>query len=153
MIPLLGDVDPVVAAKAAQVLGRLGGSMSMEALVEQVGAGPDELDDAVMAALEEIGNGAVEPLLRKLAAVSPRTRARAAEALGLIGDPAAAPHLAPLLSDPEATVRFEAIVALGQLGGEEAAEAVFQGGHSPDDRVAQIARRLLSNRRATAFKG
>ncbi len=153
VLPLLGDGDTEVAAKAAQVIGRLGGADAVQALVDRVGSGPRELDDAVMTALEEIGNDAVDQLLKKLIAASSRTRAGAAEALGLIGDPAATPHLAPLLTDPEAAVRFEAIVALGQLDGEEATTAIVQGVHSPDDRVAQVSKRLLSNRRATPSSG
>ncbi len=152
VLPLLGDGDAVVAAKAAQVLGRLGGPDAVQSLVDRVGTGPRELDDAVIAALEEIGRDAVGQLLTKLVAVSSRTRAGAAEALGLIGDPVAVAALSPLLTDPEAAVRFEVIVALGQLDGEEAAEAVVQAEQSPDDRVAQIARRL-SNRRATPSSG
>ncbi len=153
VLPLLADVDAVVAAKAAQVLGRLGGPMATEALVDRVGTGPRELDDAVIAALEAIGNDAVKPLTEKLAAASSRTRAGTIEALGLIGNPAATPHLAPLLRDPESAVRFEAIVAIGQLDGEDADSAISDAEGSPDDRVAQIASRLMSRRRATAPKG
>ncbi len=153
VVPLLQDGDAVVATKAAQVLGRLGGPDAVQALVERVGSGPREFDDAVMTALEDIGSEAVEALLERLTATSSRTRSGAAEALGLIGDPAAAPELAPLLQDPDAAVRFEAIVALGQLDGDTATAAIAQGETSLDERVAQVATRLLSKRRATASSG
>ncbi len=151
--PLLMDGDAVVAAKAAQVLGRLGGTRAVSALVDRLGVGPREFDGAVLAALRDIGADAVDLLVEKLAATSARARAGAVEALGLIGDPVAAADLAPLLQDPDAAVRFETIVALGQLDGDEATAAVVRGESSPDDRVAQVAARLLSSRRATESSG
>lgn len=150
---LLHDEDSTVAAKAAQVVGRLGGREAAGALVEQIAGGPRDLDDAIVAALESVGIDAVPGLLEKLAAESPRVRGGAAEALGLIGQGSAAPAIALLLDDEEESVRFEAIVALGQLEGDEALHAITRARDSRDERVAQIAGRLLSSRRATAGRG
>lgn len=153
IIPLLQDEDPMVAAKAAQVLGRLGGYEALGALVGRMGAGPGDVDDAVISALETIGAASEEPVLRRLRSSSPRVRAGAVEVVGLIGQASSAAAIAPLLEDDEPSVRFEAIVALGQLDGEPATQAIIGAWNSPDERVAQIAARLASNRRATADKG
>ncbi len=147
--PLLGDLTPFVAAKAAQVLGRLGGPDAWCALTHALGSGPEEVDDAVVAALEHAGSDAVHLLIPTLRNASPRVRAGAAEALGLIGDPAVAPTLAPLLGDEDRGVRFEAIVALGQLSGDAAEAAIEEARVSPDDRLRQVAARLLRDRAAT----
>lgn len=150
---LLQDDDPAVAAKAAQVLGRLGGLEAARALVTRIAAGPRDLDDAVVTALEAVGSDAVPGLLEKLAAKSPRVRGGAAEALGLIGQASTAHSIAALLEDEEESVRFEAIVAIGHLEGDEALHAITRARGSRDERVAQIAGRLLSSRRATADSG
>ncbi|MGO1384468.1 MAG: HEAT repeat domain-containing protein [Arachnia sp.] len=153
VIPLLRDEDQTVAAKAAQVLGRLGGDEALGALVDRVGAGPHEVDDAVVSALEAMGAAAVAPLLRSLTSSSPRVRAGAVEVVGLSGQASTAAAIAALLEDNEASVRFEAVVALGHLEGEQATRALSQARESPDERVAQIASRLFRNRRAIADKG
>ena len=149
IVPLLRDPFSFVAAKAAQVLGRLGGSDAWHALVTVLGDGPEEIDDAVVAALEHSGSDAVHPLVARLQDASPQVRSGAAEALGLIGDPASAAALAPLLQDEDGGVRFEAIVALGQLGGDAAQAAIDEARVSPDDRLRQVATRLLRDRQAT----
>lgn len=146
---LLGDDSPVVAAKAAQVLGRFGGPAAQRALVAALGQGPDDVDAAVVAALEHAGDGVVDLLVPLLHGVSPRVRAGAAEALGLIGAPSAAAPLAPLLRDPDSCVRFEAIVALGQLPGDAATAAIEGARSSSDDRLRHIAARLIRDGRTT----
>ncbi|RMB62180.1 HEAT repeat domain-containing protein [Tessaracoccus antarcticus] len=149
VVPLLRDDDVVVASKAAQVLGRFGGHAALTALVGILGDGPDVVGDAVVAALEEVGPSAVAPLVARLGDPAALVRSRAAEALGLVGVADAAEHLAPLVHDDDPSVRFEAIVALGQLAGD-AAEAAIEGAQgSPDDRLRHIAARLLRDRRAT----
>ena len=113
----------------------------------------DAMLNAITAGLEMLGTEATALLVERLGSSSSRIRAGAAEALGLIGDATSAPELEPLLADPEPSVRFEAIVALGQLEGEAATTAIARSAGSSDGRVVQIAGRLLSNRRATAASG
>ncbi len=146
VVPLLGDASVAVAAKAAQVLGRLGGPAAQQSLVGALGSGHDEIHDAVVAALEEAGPGAVDLLLVRASDPDPLVRAGVAEALGLIGDPRAAPALAILLEDEDRSVRFEAIVALGQLAGETAEAAIEEARVSSDDRLRHVAARLLRDR-------
>lgn len=65
------------------------------------------------------GDGELELLLED---PDSRVRARAALAMGRLGEPSAAGRLAPLLSDPSAYVRATAAFALGILGGAIPAE-------------------------------
>ncbi|MEO7588231.1 MAG: HEAT repeat domain-containing protein [Arachnia sp.] len=149
VVPLLRDDDSAVASKAAQVLGKLGGPEALTALVGVLGACADDVGDAVVAALGELGAPAVEAVVARLGDESSGVRSRAAEALGLIGEAAAAHALSPLLLDDDASVRFETIVALGHLPGDEAEAAIEGAQGSPDDRLRHIAARLLRDRRAT----
>lgn len=147
--PLLRDSSPAVATKAAQVLGRLGGRAAQEALVATLGSGHNEVDTAVVAALEAAGPGALDLLLLRVDDADPHVRAGTAEALGLIGDPSAAPTLATMLEDGDHGVRFEAIVALGQLPGDTAEAAIVEARVSSDDRLRHVAARLLRDRGVT----
>lgn len=146
--PLLGDASPIVAAKAAQVLGRLGGTLAAHALIDALGAERGAVRDAVIAALEQSGQGSMDLVVPRLEDPSSRVRAGAAEVLGLLGEAGAATSLAPLLTDGDATVRFEVIVALGQLPGATADAAIEEARMSPDDRVRHVAVRLLRDRRS-----
>lgn len=147
--PLLSDPSPTVATKAAQVLGRLGGRAAQEALVAALGSEHDDVDTAVVAALEAAGAGAVDLLLMRVHDADPHVRAGVAEALGLLGDPCAASALASMLEDGDRSVRFEAIVALGQLTGGTAKAAIEEARVSFDDRLRHVAGRLLRDREAT----
>jgi len=63
------------------------------------------------------------PVLRGLLSdPHPDLRARAAHALGLIGDPGSIPHLVGVLKDPAWPVRAMAARALGRIPGREALE-------------------------------
>lgn len=148
---LLADGEPRVAAKAAQSLGALGGPDAAAALVSALAAGTNT--DALILALGEVGGDALPDLLDALDQPSNTLRARAAEALGLIGDDRASAQLVVALADADDGVRYEALVALGQLPGEIAAAGVRSQLDSADDRLAQIAARLVHDRPATARTG
>jgi len=68
--------------------------------------------------LAAIGGESVPPLLELLADPNPRLRARAAEALGMIGESAepAVPAIVIALNDPDMEVRMRAADALGCIG-------------------------------------
>jgi len=83
---LLGDENPLVRGRAAEVLGSLG----------------DRRAAAQLAPL--------------LADPDPQPLARAAQALGLLGHHPAAPALATLAAHAEPSVRAAALEALGRLG-------------------------------------
>src|SRR5437867_5567440 len=88
-------------------------------LVGDAGDMADEywrLRTAYSQALAEVGEPAIEPLLRALGREKPDTRAGAARALGLIGTPRAFDPIVTLLAEErEETIRMMLIEALGRL--------------------------------------
>jgi cyclophilin family peptidyl-prolyl cis-trans isomerase/HEAT repeat protein len=109
---LLTSAAVAVFAYATGCSGRRGGEMAPPA------ARVAELDEIYrLEDARDSGSGRLKTLLGHDAA---RVRARAALALGRIGDPALAPPLREALRDEEAAVRRNAALALGLLGDEEA---------------------------------
>lgn len=146
---LLEDPVPAVASKAAQALGRLGGTVAQQALVRALGRGEAAFNDSVVAGLEKAEPTVVTQLLPLLRDPLPTVRACAAEVLGLLGERSCAGALGQLLDDDDPQVRFETVVALGQLPGESAATLIDEARSSPDERVRHVAARLLRDRRST----
>lgn len=106
---------------AIRAIGAIGGEEAIRMLVDWLGV-PD-LGDHAAAALADMGASAVPHLVRALNV--PTTSARAARALGQIGDTRATISLVGLLlggATPE--VRVEVLAALGAIGDERAASAV-----------------------------
>jgi len=119
-------------AKAAQVLGDVGGAEALPALVEALGykdadAGA-QLFVRVFAA-ESLGRlrarEAVAPLAVQLAKEKdPTARERYADALARIGDPAALPALRAAAKGGALEERLVAVNALSELGGAEERPAI-----------------------------
>lgn len=143
---LLHDPDPRVAAKAAQSIGALGGPDAARELTAALGV--DALGDPVILALGAVGAEAVPVLVAALSDGNPAVRARAAEALGLIGEAGAAQELVSALADADPDVRLEALIALGQIPGSTAEAGVGSLVDSDDARLAQVALRLSRDRQA-----
>jgi hypothetical protein len=61
------------------------------------------------------------------------------EELGASGDPAAAPHVVPVLTDPEMFVRMAAARVLGALGNEIAIEPLVRALDDPEPSVREAA--------------
>ncbi len=76
-------------------------------------------------------------LFKYLTSDSPLVRLRCVEVIGRIQDPQDAPHLHPLLNDPDMRVVRETVFALGQIGSQASAPklAEFARGAHPDLRV------------------
>ena len=72
-----------------------------------------------------------------------RLREKAADALGSIADPAAAPVLIEALKDPEEEVRESAASALGSVGGASAVSALIEALADVKDDVRWLAARSL----------
>jgi HEAT repeats len=66
----------------------------------------------------------LEDANERLQAADPAERRVAIIALGHSGDPAAVPHVARMVSDPDAGVRQQVAMALGEFDGPEAASAL-----------------------------
>jgi hypothetical protein len=94
-------------------------------------------------ALAEIGGSAER--VEALSSMDPAARARAAMALGDLGDTAAVPALIrSLSSDPVPEVRGWALRALARIGGTEANDAISAAAsHDADDRVRALAAGVL----------
>ena len=149
IVLLLEDPSSEVAVKAAQALGHLGGPDAQQALVNALGRGSTPFNDAAVDALETADPSVVGLLLPRLNDPSPTIRACVAEVLGLIAHDSAAPTLGTLLEDADSHVRFEAIVALGQLPGGAATTLIDEARTSSDERLRHVAARLLRDRRTT----
>jgi HEAT repeat protein len=127
-----GVVPGALYAKAAQLLGDVGGPDAVPALVSKLGyRDPDagvELYVRVFAA-ESLGRlrarEAVKPIADLLAREKdPDARDRYCDALARIGDPAALPALRAAASTGPLAAREGALVALSRLGGEPDAAIV-----------------------------
>ncbi len=145
---LLEDPDADVVAKAAFSLGQIGGGEAAAALAGTLGRGPATLRATVVTALGRLGAEAVAPVVAVLAAEdrsTPAARADAAEALGLLEDPAAADPLAAATTDPAEEVRLAALMALASLpgSGSGGAEAIAAA-TAAEGRTGTLARALAA---------
>jgi cyclophilin family peptidyl-prolyl cis-trans isomerase/HEAT repeat protein len=77
------------------------------------------------------------PIRSYLADSDPRTRRRAALALGRIGDLQDVPELGALLHDPDPSLRARAAFALGLVGSTTAVEPLLGAVDDPDEDVRQ----------------
>ena len=93
-------------------------------------------------ALGMLGEPAVKPLVSQLSHADRDVRMRTAWALGVIGQPALRPLL-DLAEGDDITLRVEAIRVLGVIGEGRALNQLFHGLADPDPRVAQRAATAL----------
>ena len=122
--------DPEVRRRAVRALGRLG-LRAIQALAERLG---DEetpwVRRDVAEVLRAVGRAWYEIFLRRLRDGTPEARERAADALGWMGQAAAAPEvlraLAGRLRDEDRAVRVAAAWALGRMGPAAAAPEVLE---------------------------
>jgi HEAT repeat protein len=94
--------------------------------------------DAAAAALVQLGEAALPPLVERLGADDPGVRMAALSVLGGLADRRAVPALAARLADADPNVRAAAAEALGRVGGPEAA-AVLVAALDSDDQTLQLA--------------
>lgn len=114
LVRLLDDRDSDVREAAAQALGRLGDPGAVGPLFEQLDA--DRVSGhAVSMAVMRIGADASVQIAAALGNDAARSRAVAAELVGILGVYGARRHLEHLLDEPGA-VRISAARSLGRLG-------------------------------------
>jgi HEAT repeat protein len=111
--------DPHIRQYAAHLLGGAGEERAVPNLLQALYDPEKGVRNLAMQALVDLGTPAVDPLLSLLSDHHWVIRYRAAEALGLIGDPRAIRPLVHLLSDEKDHVRYMAAKGLGRIGGPE----------------------------------
>jgi len=142
----VSDPEDEVARKAIFALGQMRDPAALSTLVAQVGHPEAERRNTLGTALIGFGQAALAPLQALLQHPEAQRRAHAADILGLLGDPAAAPALTEALLDGTWEVRFAALSALGHLPGEEARRGIEQAAQFADSRLRAVAQRLAANR-------
>jgi len=125
--------DPRVRRYLALALGRLGSSAAVGPLVTALDDPDGETQLYAAWSLGAIKDrAAVAPLSQRLAAQDPGMVKMASYALGAIGDPSVAPLLVPLLDHATAEVRWNAALALAQLG-DSSGRGVLLGMTEPSE--------------------
>ena len=111
---------------AGDALGNIGGAAATEALLTALAdSQPTARWHVAMAALEQMGEPAVAPLLAMLDSEDASARRNAAQALGWIGSSLATEELVRALKkDGDDTVRAQAAWALGEIGDPAARRAL-----------------------------
>ena len=120
--PFADADESAVAAKAWWALGRTGGPEAAPALLPHLAEGDEDQQRELSRALEQLGEPGVDGLARALSDADPAVRRHAAQALTLIGDPAARPAAAALVSVAETDERDIAMIALEALAALDAPE-------------------------------
>ncbi len=142
---LLGEGLDVSAA--GEALGRIGGPEATNVLLAALAdPTPTARWHAAMAALEEMGSPAVEPLVELLAGQDAHLRRNAAQALGWVSSPAATEALVRTMRrDTDVTVRGQAAWALGEIGDPAARKALARAElRDPAPEVQAVAAWALS---------
>ena len=137
----LADADPVAVLPALHTLADME-EYAVPFLIEAL-ADPKSRYWAEVV-ISEIGPeaaAAVEPLTKVVADAPVEERVQAILALAAIGEPAkaATPQLLEAIDSPDASLRYVAAYALGQLRAKEGEEALEQASASDDQFLASIA--------------
>jgi hypothetical protein len=99
--------------------------------------------DTAAEALREMGEAAVEPLIKALRDRSSRIRANAAWVLGRLKDERSVEPLVKALKDGSAGVRAYAALALGKIGDKKAVPALEEALNDRDEDVGKTAQQAL----------
>ncbi len=172
LVRSLAGADAIERTALCRVLGWVGESDSVEALVELLDAEPAaahaaavsianlaaDAEPLLLAALRQSpserrllllpilsrSRSAVSDVLACLEDTDPAVRAVACDTLGKIGNEAAVPRLFALLGDADARVAQSAASAIQALGGSETERLALEAARSGDARIRRAALRILS---------
>ena len=138
--PLVSDKEPLVRARCAEILGRIGDPAGVAYLTRLIDDGNSLVVTTAVYSLGLIGGAnALEPLKRCLGEKPAAVKPYALEALGRAGTKKAAPIIAPWLRNFNSSIRAQAALALAFTADSAAAsecDAIIQ---DPDAHVAACA--------------
>jgi len=148
LINQLRSRHPVVKEEAARKLGDLKDSSAVEPLIVILKKDKDRsVRWSAEDALVNIGNPAVEPLIKMLNDDSWRVRRRAVRTLGKIRDPRAIePLVASMKTDDDCYVRKSAAKAIGEINDPRAGEILIPALKSRNLEVVEGAYRFFIRR-------
>ena len=143
IIAALAHPDKNVRQQSAAALGQLGGKTSVKPLLTVLN---DPENIVRVSAVQSLGllksKSAINPLILALQDEDPTVRANVAEVLGKLGDKRVAPKLLTMLNDKAIAdmgnplpVRFEVIIALGELHAENAVSDLLPLLQDTDDDI------------------
>ena len=165
LVEVLHGDEQVLKGKAVMALGTIGDKRAMKPLITAYEKGTVRADIVMKAlgqlrdgqsapvilsaldndnqlvwqaasdALNELDEKAVNPLIEALSHEKPRVRAKAALALGKIGDARAVEALSVLFHDEDSDVRTEAATALGTIGNGKAIQHLTKAVHDKNAEV------------------
>ncbi len=134
--PLIADREPLIRARCAEVLGRIGDPSGVAYLASLMSDANDAVVTTAVYSLGLVGGAAsLEPLKRALGEGSPAVKPYALEALGRTALKAAAPIIDPWLRNFKSSIRAQAALALAFTGDSAAASELDAIVQDPDPRV------------------
>ena len=136
------DEEPAIALEASKALVGLG-SLAEAALLAAL-RHADSLKRLRLIPIIPSKRDSVKDLTLCLTDEDPAVRARAADALGRIGDPGAVPALFALIGDRDARVSQSSVAAIQSLGSDETKARAFAAAQSGDGRTRRAAIRIIS---------
>ena len=143
LVKLAKDADSKVRASAAKGLGAQTAARHPEALTALLGDSADEVGEAAVASLADMGGRAIPGLISVVkSAPTDVARYRASEALARIGSESVPPLMALIGTD--AVTSKWAAYALGRTGDQRAKPALQKLAKAPDADLAAIAQRALA---------
>jgi HEAT repeat protein len=121
------EIATLLRCRALEAVASAGLERVPELIADAYRSGVEELKISAVSAMGRTVDAMWEPIiLAELDSLSPCMRYHATQAAGGVGLQAAVAQLVELLEDPDSQVLVAAIEALGEIGGDEAREALEQ---------------------------
>jgi cyclophilin family peptidyl-prolyl cis-trans isomerase/HEAT repeat protein len=140
IVPLLSDKEPLVRARCAEALGRIGDPAGVAYLARLIDdRSPLVVKTAVYSLGLVGGDDVLAPLKRCLGEKPAAVKPYVLEALGKAGTKKAVPIIAPWLRNFDASIRAQAALSLAFTGDSAAASECDAIVQDPDPRVAASA--------------
>ncbi len=140
LMKALSHKSRLVRMGAAEALGGLRAERAVDALIERLGEADREVTLQVTAALVNIGESSIDPLLKTLAGNNTSARQCAVGALGSIRHERVVQPVAKLLFDPDPKMREWAVYSLHRLAFNHPLGTIWPPAVDPNDEKAVKAR-------------